>query len=381
MDKKILRPTVAQINIGAVRSNYRTIRELTKEKILAVVKADAYGHGAVEIAGVLSEEGTDILGVATIEEGIQLREAGINTPVLVLGSVYPFENYRFIMEYNLTPIVASFQSASALEDAARAAGRQQGAHMKVDTGMGRIGVSDSTAVKLWKKLDDSTHIIPEGVFTHFPRADEDYSYTMRQLKIFNLLVSRLNPAPPLIHASNTAGMLNPALPALNMVRPGLALYGLYPDNVSKVSVGLEPVLAFKSAVIFLKRVEKSTPISYGGTWRAPRDSVVATVCAGYADGYRRGLSNKADIIIRGKRCPVIGRVCMDMIMVDVTALSEVNIGDEAVLLGRSGKEEISAEEIARICGTINYEITIGISSRVPRVFVENKNEDPCPENT
>ncbi len=380
MDKKILRPTAAEVNLESIRGNYRTLRGLTNSRMLSVVKADAYGHGAVQVSRVLAEEGTDMLGVATIEEGIELREAGIDTPVLVLGSVYPFENYSYMIDYNLTPIVASLQSAEALENAARTAGRGHPAHMKVDTGMGRIGVSGSTAVELWKKLAGSDHIIPEGVYTHFPRADEDYNYTKSQFSVFKSLVSRLTPAPALVHSSNTAGILNPEIPDLNMVRPGLALYGMYPDNISKGSLQLEPALSFKSSIVFLKSVEKSTPISYGGTWRAPRNSVVATICAGYADGYRRDLSNKTDVIINGKRCPVVGRVCMDMIMADVTSLDRVDIGDEVILLGRSGTEEISAEELARICGTINYEITIGISSRVPRIFTDNKNEDPGTEN-
>ena len=368
LNRKILRPTIAEIDLEALRYNYRKIKTITSEKVLAVVKASAYGHGAVQVSKLLVEEGVDMLGAATIEEGIELREAGINIPIMVLGSVYPFDNYDYIIKYKLTPIVASQDSAVALENAAQRVSKKVFAHMKVDTGMGRIGVAGETALELWEKLKCSSHIIPEGVFTHLPRADEDYVYTYRQLEKFKDLIARLSPAPSIVHASNTAGLLNFKESHLNMVRPGLALYGLYPDNVSKNKLNLQPALKFKSTVIFVKNVEKGTPVSYGGTWKAPKKTQIATVCVGYADGYRRDLTNKADVLIRGTRCPVVGRVCMDMIMVDVSSLKNICVGEEVVLMGRAGKEEVSAEELASICGTINYEITSGISGRVPRIF-------------
>ncbi len=368
MATELLRPTFALVNLEAVSSNLQSVRRKSGKKILAVVKAAAYGHGAVKVSETLVREGVEMLGVATIEEGIQLREAGIKTPVLVLGSVYPFDNYRQVIKYDLTPIIASLESAEFLEKTAAKYSAVVSAHMKVDTGMGRIGVGGGNASALWEKINSSPHINAEGVYTHLPRADEDLIYTSRQLKNFKQISGSLTPRPKLVHASNTAGIINFSPSFLNMVRPGLALYGLYPHKTSGDSIKLQPALTFKSAVIFLKTIPKGTPVSYGGTWKAPRDSKIATICAGYADGYRRDLSNSAHILIRGRRCPVVGRVCMDMIMVDVSSLPEVKIGDEAVLLGRQGEEEVSAEEIASLCKTVNYEITCGISSRVPRVY-------------
>ncbi|MGM0568030.1 MAG: alanine racemase [Elusimicrobiota bacterium] len=374
MSKKILRPTVAEINLSALRYNIQALKNKVRTKILAVVKASAYGHGAVEVSRVLSDEGVEMLGVATIEEGIELREAGISIPVFILGSVFPFENYRYVLDYALTPTIASEKSARALEETTRRFSARIAAHVKVDTGMRRIGMSPGTALNLWNKLSKSPYVIPQGIFTHLARADEDVLYTGNQMKQFKDLISRLSPPPLLAHVSNTAGLVNFSQSGLNMARPGLALYGLYPDSIPRDSFKLRPILEFKSSVVFLKNVDKGTPVSYGGTWVAPGKSKIATVCVGYADGYRRALSNNADVIIKGKRCPVVGRVCMDMIMADVSALDEVEVGDEVVLIGRRGEEEITAQELAFRAKTVNYEITCGISSRVPRVYKENSYE-------
>ena len=366
--ERLLRPSYAEVDIGALRFNYRQIKELVSPAaVMPVVKANAYGHGAVETARALETENPEMLGVATIEEGTQLREAGIKSPILVLGSVYPFKNFRVIIEYGLTPVVASLAAAKALEEAAEGSGKKVFFHLEVDTGMGRTGISPQTAADNWNHLKGFSHTECEGVFTHLACAGEDLRETEKQLGIFRRMLEKISP-PRYIHVLNTAGMLTSSGAGFNMVRPGLAIYGLCPDGVRRQDYPFKPVLSLKSAVIFLKEVPGGIKISYGGTWKAPRKTLIATLCAGYADGYRRELSNKAGVIINGTLCPVVGRVCMDMIMVDVTAASGVRTGDEAVLMGSSGGVSVTAEDLAGLCGTVNYEILTGISSRVPRVY-------------
>lgn len=371
MSNKLLRHTFVKIDLSALRRNYNKIKELTKISVIPVIKANAYGHGAVEVAGALSDEGVDMFGVATIEEGIELRENSVHTPILILGSISPMKNFETVLEYNLTPIIASRVSAKVFEETARRKNKKAVFHFKVDSGMGRIGVGIDTAVQLWNELENSDYIYGEGIFTHLSRADEDSSYTRRQIKDFKKVLNNIRNVPKYVHMANTAGIMNFTESYFNTVRPGLAIYGLYPEGVSREDFEFEPVLSWHSEVIFLKEVKKGTPISYGGRWVAPGGSKIATVCAGYADGFQRALSNKAEVIIRGMRCPVVGRVCMDMIMADVTDIEGVVTGDEVVLIGNSEKEHIPAEEIAKWANTINYEITTGISYRVPRIYIKD----------
>ncbi|MEA3506478.1 MAG: alanine racemase [Elusimicrobiota bacterium] len=370
--EKNLRPTRAVISLNNIRNNFRIINELTGTEIMPVVKADAYGHGAVRVANVLQSEGAAMLGVATIEEGVKLRENSITTDILVLGSIFPFENFREIIKYNLTPVIASIKSARVLEKFASSAEKKVRVHIKVDTGMGRIGISPATAAKLYKYAVDSGYIEPEGIFTHLAAADSDYLFTCRQIKDFSELAGSLNPHPKYIHAANTAGIMKYPDSHFNLVRPGLALYGLFPDGVEKEKFNLAPALSWESAIIFLKDVKKGTPISYGGTWKAPDAAKIATLAVGYADGYSRMLSNRGYVIIRSTKCPVVGRVCMDMIMVDVTGVEDVQVGDRALLIGETERVSMSAEELAALARTINYEITTCISSRVPRVFKDEQ---------
>ncbi|MDA3793398.1 MAG: alanine racemase [Elusimicrobia bacterium] len=366
--EKNFRPTKAVISLNNIRSNFKKIKELTDAKIMPVVKADAYGHGAVRVAALLEREGSDMLGVATIEEGIKLRKNNIKIPVLVLGSVYPFENFTEIIKFNLTPIAASMKSARALEKIAMSENVKVKVHIKVDTGMGRIGISPAPANELYEYALNSKNIEPEGVFTHLSAADSDYLFTQKQIKDFREFTEKLSPKPLYVHAANSAGIMKYPASHFNLVRPGLALYGLFPDGVDKEGFGLLPALSWESTIIFLKDIKKNTPVSYGGTWRAPKPSKIATLCVGYADGYSRKFSNKGRLLIRGKFCPVVGMVCMDMIMADVSGVGGVKVGDRAVLIGESGGERITAEEAAKTAGTINYEITTSISSRVPRIF-------------
>lgn len=369
---KILRPTYARINLSAVRKNFKKISELFNVPIMPVVKANAYGHGAVKVAKVLQEEGAPILGVATIEEGIQLRENSVRIPILIMGSIYPLDNFEAVIKYELTPIIASKISAQVLEETAGKLNKKTRFHLKVDSGMGRIGVSPETAVCLWNKLQESEYLIGEGIFTHLARADENLRYTKEQLDRFRRVLDKIKSPPPYVHAANTAGIMNFPDSYFTLVRPGLAIFGLYPGNVERKKYKFEPVMSWYSKIVFLKEIDKGNPISYGGTWAAPRKSKIATLCVGYADGYQRILSNRSEVIIKGKRCPVVGRVCMDMIMIDVTDVEGVSLGDEALLLGKnSGEEVVSAEEIANWAETINYEITTNISYRVPRVYIDD----------
>ncbi len=367
---ELFRHTVAKINLEAVRSNYRKIKEISGTNVMPVVKANAYGHGVVKIAKVLEEEGAEIFGVATIEEGIELRKNDVNTPILILGSIYPMENFNAVLDYDLTPIVASNFSAVSLETAAKRKKKKTSFHLKVDSGMGRIGLSVDTAIKLWNELENSEYLEGTGIFTHFARADEDVQYINDQLEKFNNVLEGIRTLPKYIHAANTAAILSCPESCFTLVRPGLGIYGLCPFTNCK-EYGLLPVMTWISKIIFLKEIRKGTPVSYGATWIAPRDSKVATICVGYADGYQRVLSNKASVIICGKKCSVVGRVCMDMIIVDVTDVDEVEIGNEVVLLGIDGNEEVSAENMAGWANTINYEITTGISNRVPREYIND----------
>ena len=367
MSERQFRLTSANIELGALRDNYIKINELTGAAVMPVIKANAYGHGALQVAEVLQSENAEILGVATIEEGVELRENGINTPILILGSIYPMENFEAVIDYGLIPTVASSYSASILQDAARRKNVKTSFHIKIDTGMGRIGVSPETAVRIWEEIRGSEFVECDGVFTHLARADSDMQYTRKQIERFKWVLDKIDP-PRYIHAANTAGILKYDDFQFTLVRPGLAIYGLYPEGVSRNTYSARPVLSWTSSIVFIKEVPEGTPVSYGGTWSAPRVSKIATVCVGYADGYTRALSNRAEVIVKGRRCPVVGRVCMDMIMVDVTDAGDIDVGEEVILLGKNGDQFITAEDMACWADTINYEITTGISCRVPRKF-------------
>ncbi|MBN2407314.1 MAG: alanine racemase [Elusimicrobia bacterium] len=369
---QILRPTYAEINLGALRNNFSKIRNMTGAAVMPVVKADAYGHGAVRVADVLEKSGADMLGVATVEEGIDLRENSIKIPILVLGSIYPFGNFEKVIEYGLVPIIASRMAGKMLSEAAERAGKKVAFHLKVDTGMGRIGVAPETAAQLGRELENSPFLQMDGIFTHLACADENAAYTSEQLRKFKWVLDKLPAPPPYIHAANTAGLVKSSDCHFTLVRPGLAVYGLYPGERKPADFGFEPVLSWKSKVVFIKEIEKGSSVSYGCTWRAPARSRIATVCVGYADGYSRMLSNRARVLIRGGSFPVVGRVCMDMIMVDVTENRDITVGDDVTLIGKDGGAGITAEKLAEWASTINYEIVTGISRRVPRVFRDDQ---------
>ena len=367
MMRRFFRPTWAEIDLGALVGNLRLFRKRVGSgvKIMFVVKANAYGHDAVLCAlAAQKARAADWLGVSSVEEGIVLRGAGVRLPILILGSLYPFESVLAAAAHDLTPIVASLESAKRVAEAALRLRRNINIHVKVDTGMGRIGLRPEAALALMRDLSVLRGIRVQGIYTHMAKAEDDRAFTGRQLSAFNRVLRALDKEglrPPLVHAANSAAALRHPGSRFDLVRPGLAAYGLYE--------GFVPALTLKSKIVYIKTATKGATVSYGATWRARRVSRIATLPIGYGDGYTRALSNRASVLVGGRRCPVIGRVTMDQTMIDVTDAPRVRVGDDAVLLGRQDDAVVSAAELARLCGTIPYETVTALSSRVPRVAV------------
>ncbi len=365
------RPTWAEVNLNNLAYNFHQVRKRLspQTKIMVTVKADAYGHGLIPVSRRLVKEGVDYLGVASIDEGIKLRKAGIGKPVLILGLVLK-EDINPIFKFGLTATVCDLDLAEALNRKAKRLGVPAKVHIKVDTGMGRIGVLHQDAEELVKKIFPLKFVRVEGIFTHFAFADLDQDFTHKQISLFAALARKLAKSGihiPLVHAANSMGVLDYRSGHFNMVRPGLVIYGLHPAQNLKIR--LKPVLSLKTRVVFLKRLPSGCGVSYGHTYVTSKDTQVLTLPIGYGDGYPRNLSNQAPVLIRGKRFKIIGRICMDQIMVDVGGLS-VRIGDEAVLIGAQGKNKITVEELAGLGATIPYEIVCGLGSRIPRVFID-----------
>lgn len=369
------RPTIAEIDLDALRFNLNQLRGLTGEKaeILAVVKANAYGHGAPEIARELESAGARIFGVATTEEGIELRLSGITVPILVLGGTYQQEIGR-ILGNRLTPVIYDLEIARAFQAGAAKERKRLSVHLKIDTGMNRLGISWRQWASALKVLEGLKNLEVEGLMSHFSVAEsegsDDQAFTDEQLARFTKCVelarqSGINAS--FFHLANSAAALRqPA--RFNLVRPGLMLYGYHPTPNLRRSIPLKPVLRWKTAILSLKPVPAGDTVSYGRSYHCCKESWIAVLPVGYADGYSRRLSNQGEVIIRGKRARVLGRVCMDLTMVDVSEIPGVQVGDEVVLLGRQGSEEISAAEMAGWIEGIPYEVLCSIGKRVPRVY-------------
>ncbi len=367
------RPTVARVSLGALSHNFaEVLRRAMGRKVLAVVKAQAYGHGPVPVARHLLAQGAYMLGVALVEEGRQLREAGIEAPILVMGPVFPGQADA-VAAWRLTPALSGSTVARALSDAGQRRSQRITVHVKVDTGMNRTGVSPEAAPALIRELMAFEGIVVEGLMTHFADADlRDKAFASHQMERFEKLLETLADQGidiPLRHAANSAAVLDYPRALLTMVRPGLMLYGYDPVEGNASGVDLQPVLSLLTRIFLLKKVPAGTPVSYGRTFVTRRESLIATIPIGYADGFSRALSNRGEALVRGVRVPVAGRVCMDMTMLDVTDVPGVREGDEVVLIGSSGGERITAADLAEKTGTIPYEVLCGISARVPRVFV------------
>ncbi|MBN1913785.1 MAG: alanine racemase [Candidatus Omnitrophica bacterium] len=363
------RPTWAEINLGDLAHNFRQIKKLLamETKVMACVKADAYGHGLIAVARALVSCGVDHFGVASIDEGIAIRKNNIRKPILVMGAVLR-KDILPLFTYGLTPTVCSLQLARALNGLARKKRRVMDIHIKVDTGMGRLGVLASDALPFIQEVQRSRFLRIAGVFTHFPCADTDRDFTLAQIDIFKKLITDLRHRGiriPLAHAANSMGLIAYKESHFDMVRPGLAIYGLYPKAGLKVD--LKPVLSLKTQVTYLKKVPSGYGISYGRTYVARKDTTIATLPIGYGDGYPRILSGRAPVLIRGRRLRIESRICMDQMMTDVANIG-VKVGDEAVLIGSQGKNKITAQDLARLSKTISYEIVCGLGSRIPRVY-------------
>ena len=372
----------AVISLDAVEQNFREMRKNIAEdtKMIAVVKADAYGHGAVPIAHLI--EGYDYIwgfAAATAEEAVHLRENGVTKPILILGIVFE-EYYPKLVRDDIRLAVCEYEEAEKLSKEAVLQNKTVHIHIALDTGMTRIGYADiPESVEEIKKIAELPNLEIEGMFTHFSRADEyDRSPAMVQLERyqkFSDLVEAAGVEIPLHHCSNSAGIIRVPEANLSIVRAGITIYGIYPSSeVERDIVKLTPVMELKSHVTYVKDVPEGAAISYGGTYVADKKRRVATIPVGYADGYPRQLSNKGWVLIHGKKAPILGRVCMDQFMVDVTEIGDVKKGDEVTLLGRDGDEFISIEEIGDLCGRFSYEFACDISPRVPRIYVKDGKE-------
>ena len=366
------RPTWAEINLRNLDYNFRLIKKLVgpKVKILVPVKADAYGHGIIAISKRLEKLGVDYLGVASIDEGITLRENKIKNPILVLSPIF-LDGVEAVLKHNLIPSVCTWELALKLNQQATRRNQKAVIHIKVDTGMRRIGIAHHSARKFIRQASGLKNILIEGIFTHFPCADNKPAFTREQIRIFDALIQQLEKEGiniPLKHASNSLGVLDYPAGHFNMVRPGLMVYGLSPRD--RLRHKLLPVLSLKSRIAYVKDVEKGKGIGYGHTYVTSRKTRLATLPVGYGDGYPRSLSNKAFCLIGGKRVRIIDRICMDQMMADVTHIRGVKAGQEVVLIGRQKGESVSAEELAKLAGTISYEIVCGLGQRIPRIYKE-----------
>ncbi len=373
----------ASVNLDNIRYNIRQIREHIpkKTKIMAVIKADGYGHGAVRIAQELA--GVDSVwgyAVATIDEALEIIEQGIGKPVLILGYSFPI-TLPLAVEYGIRVTLFDIESAMYLSELAQRFGKKAFVHIKLDTGMGRIGIRpDAEGLAFVKEVATLPGIEIEGLFTHFARADEaDKTYADKQFAQFDRFSQLLESEGiriPLKHCANSAGIMEMRKTHLDLVRSGIITYGLLPsDEVDPLQIHLRPAMEIKSSVIYVKTVAEGTAISYGGTFTTKRESRIATVSIGYADGYPRCLSGKGEVLIRGQRFPVVGRVCMDQMMIDVTdALperGEITVGDTVTIVGRDGSECITMDDFAASSGRINYEAVCDIGKRVPRIYIRN----------
>mgnify|MGYP005636335613 CR=1 FL=1 len=380
------RATFAEINLKAFKHNLQNLKKIIEPDtgIMAVIKADAYGHGSLPCAKAAVDSGVDYIGVGIIEEGIELRENGITEPILILGSIFPDEAADLV-RHDLATILCTNHLAEALAKEAEKQKKTVIVHIKVDTGMNRLGVLPENLLSLIQTINKLPILKLEALSTHFSSADdEDTSITTQQIELFQKTITDLQESgvtiPILTHLANTSALLRFPESRSKMVRPGLILYGALPSPVlSSVAHEIyqkenlqifQPVMQWKSKIILLKSVQKGQPLSYSRKYFTQKDSLIATLPIGYADGLHRNLSNNMEVLIKGKRAPQVGTICMDMILIDVTGILDVKVGDEVVIFGKQGEEEIQVEELAKRSSTIPYEILCNVGKRVPRVYKE-----------
>lgn len=372
---EVARPTFVEVDLARLRENFWAIqRAAGGAKVMPILKANAYGHGLLEVARHLASLGAPYFGVAFLEEGILLRDAGITTPILVMGGLIG-NQVPIFLRYGLTLTASSVDKLRHIDQAAREMGLRARVHLKIDTGMERIGIHHYHAASLIDASRALAHVEVEGIYSHFATSDEaDLSFAREQLRRFLSVLDegydrRGLPRPPLCHMANSGAILQLPESALDLVRPGILLYGVYPSPEAARRVPVRPALSWMSRVVYFKVVEPGSPVSYGGTWRPAERARLITVPVGYGDGYFRSLSNRAQILVRGQRYPVVGRVCMDQCMVNIGWDSAYN-GDLVTLLGEDADTgaRITAEDLASWAGTIPYEILTNINTRVPRIY-------------
>jgi len=373
-----LRPTQLLVDLDVLAHNYRVIgQRVAPALVMPILKANAYGHGLVQTALKLERVGAPYLGVAYLEEGLRLRQHGVRMPVLVMGGIVGSQLPRFV-EHDLTITASSLDKLNAIEECAAWLGRHARVHLKIDTGMERIGVHWYSAEALLTAAARCKHLSVEGVFTHFANADEpDVTRAQLQLERFLEVLrfyERHSLPTPLRHAANSGAILQLPASHLDMVRPGVLLYGVSPALELPLGIDVRPVLRWSTRVVYFKVVRAGHPVSYGSTWAPAAQTRVVTLPVGYGDGYLRAMSGRAEVIVRGTRVPVVGRICMDQIMVDIGQGSAWN-GDEVVLLGSDGQHTIRVEELASWAGTIPHEILTNINTRVPRVYRDTSAAD------
>ncbi len=375
MELQFKRPAWIEIDLSALENNYNFIRSRIKEqtKIAAVVKANAYGHGVVKVARKLSQLGVEYFCVGSPDEGIELRNAGIEKPILVLAEVLKSQ-YADIIKGDLIQTAASMETLASLNQAAKKFGKKIRVHLKIDTGMGRIGFLNQDLPEVFNKAVKLENIEVEGILSHLARADEeDKEFSYKQLQKFNSALDKIKNAGfklPLLHIANSAAIIDLKETSLDLVRPGIMLYGLLPSNDLQKNADLKPLLSFKTRVVQLRNLPAGSAVSYGSTYITDSEEKLAVLPIGYKDGYPRLLSNQGEVLINGQRAPIRGKVCMGQTIVSVEEIDEVQVGDEVVLIGKQGNEEISATEIADLCGTINYEIVCGLSERLEKIYFD-----------
>lgn len=367
-----MRPTYAEIDLSAIAFNIRAIKkQVHPAQIMAVVKADAYGHGVIPVSKTSLENGAKYLGVALVEEGIELRNQGFLEPILVFGGAFDYQLEDFL-KYNIDATIYTNEIARALSELAQQSNQHATVHIKVDTGMGRVGVPWEHALGFIKFVHQLKGIRLKGLYTHFATSDErDKTFTNLQFGRFKQIIQELekiNIDIPLKHAANSGAILDMPETYLNMVRPGVMMYGYYPSNETSERIAIKPAMTFKSHVSYVKEVPENFSVSYGRKFVTPKPTRIATVPVGYADGYNRLLTNKAKVTIQGKKFPVVGRVCMDLILIDIGKDQSIQIGDEVILFGRSEQNAFTVNEICQLIDTIPYEVTCWISKRVPRKY-------------
>jgi alanine racemase len=369
----IVRPTRVEVDLKILSENFRQVKSYVKNsKVMPILKANAYGHGLVRVAQLYEKLNADYLGVAVVEEGILLREMGIKMPILVLGGVWGNQIPLFL-KHNLSITASSIDKLNQIDETAKQMKIKAVVHLKVDTGMERIGVHYYNAEKFLEAAYNCKNILVEGIYSHFANSESsDLTHTLLQLSRFNEVISyfdRHSIKPPIRHISNSGGILQLPEANLDMVRPGIMLFGVYPSNKIKKTVEIEPALTWRSLVVYFKVIKAGNAVGYGLTYKPDHNIRAVTIPVGYGDGYFRSLSNKAMVMINNKKYPVIGTVSMDQIVVNIENDSAYN-GDEVILLGSDGKNNISCEELADWAGTIPYEILTNINTRVPRIYLE-----------